>query len=163
MSNPSDAKQSATAQLPGDLQRSRVYAAEDTLVSEMGPRLRTWKSVEAFAESILTSEELNELFPNHPAGISLHRRSRSATASAAVVSRGEIWIRDGSWNALTVIHEISHHLASPDTTHGARFVSIELVLVRTWCGFTAYGELLHAFRTRSVAIDEEFLRAGRNP
>ena len=152
---PDESRSAAT----GDEQRRRVYAAEDTVAAHIGPALRTWRSVEAFLGSVVTSDEFNEWFPEAPCGIGLHRRSRSATASAALLDRSEIWLRDGSWNATTVLHELAHLLCDPTAGHGPRFVATELILVRRWCGFDAYGQLRHAMDAERAAIDEAFLHA----
>ena len=72
-----------------------------------------------------------KLFPDAPLEVTVMRRSRGATFSAAYVPAGEdaaaIWIRDGSWDAATVLHELAHVAVGadpgPDGTHGERFAT----------------------------------------
>ena len=91
----------------------------------------------------------------------LDRRSRSARASVALPDRATILIRDGSWNALTVLHELSH-LVSPDREpHGADFVATELALVRRFCGFDAFATLASTFVAHGVAAASVPLASAR--
>ena len=110
-----------------DPQRHLVYAAEDSVLDDIGRRLRRWTDVEAFVEAILADPAYLDLFPDAPLDVVLDRRSRSARASVALPDRATILIRDGSWNALTVLHELSH-LVSPDREpHGADFLLYSLL------------------------------------
>ncbi|MFN8049954.1 MAG: hypothetical protein U0Q22_00770 [Acidimicrobiales bacterium] len=133
-----------------DPQRAAVYAAEDSVIADVGRRLRRWVEVEAFVESVLTSERYLDSFPDGPLEVLVDRRSRGARASLAVPTRNLILIRDGSWNVLTVLHELAHLLAPDDPPHGPAFVATELVLVRDHCGFAAYGALRSAFEAHGV-------------
>ena len=145
-----------------DPQQRRVYAAEETVIDDIGPRLRRWADVEAFLESVLTLPDYLDAFPDAPLDVELLRRSRNATASLAVAGPDSILIRDGSWNALTVLHELAHLIvaterrtagpASPQVRepHGPDFVSVELNLVRLRCGFDQYGLLLTSFDAHGV-------------
>lgn len=142
---------------PDDPQRQALYAAEDSVLGEIGPRLKRWTAVEEFLESVLADPAYLDLFPHAPLDISLQRRSRSATASLAVPGHSVIAIRDGSWNALTVLHELAHlidHGAQPHGAqpHGPQFAAVELELVRQWCGFDAYVALRTAFAGHGVVI-----------
>lgn len=121
-----------------DPQARRVYAAEDAVIDEVGPRWRRWRDVEGYLDSILADHWLHEAFENAPLEITLERRSHSATASLADAERCVIWILDGSWNALTLLHELAHVVAPPDSGHGTAFVAAELELVRRFCGFEPY-------------------------
>lgn len=133
-------------------QTLRVYAAEESVIDEIGPRLRRWTQVEEFFERVIGSSQYLERFPDAPLEIGLGRRSRNARSSVAVVEHGQILIRDGSWNALTVLHELAH-LVSPDGhPHGPSFVATELELVRLFCGFVDHATLSHAFVEHGVAI-----------
>lgn len=129
-----------------------MYDAEDDVVEHIGRRLRRWAEVEAFLERIVTDPAYLDEFPDAPIEIGLHRRSRSARASVAVPDHDAVLIRDGSWNALTVLHELAH-LVSPDPEpHGVDFVATELALIRRFCGFDAYAELRAAFTRHGVDI-----------
>lgn len=145
-----------------DPQQRRLYAAEDAVLDDIGPRLRRWVDVEAFLESVLTLPAYLDAWPDAPLDVELLRRSRNATASLAVAGPDSILIRDGSWNALTVLHELAHLVVatergagrseSPHATeaHGPDFVSVELDLVRFRCGFDQYGLLLTSFERHGV-------------
>ena len=139
-----------------DPQQLAVYAAEDSLLEQIGPRWRRWVEVEAFLESVLTSEAYADLFPDGPLDVGLGRRSRSATRSVAIASQQAILLRDGSWNAITLLHELAHLIVAtePDAVepHGPEFVATELELVRAFCGFDQYVALQQAFREREVRV-----------
>ena len=139
-----------------DPQQLAVYAAEDSLLEQIGPRWRRWVEVEAFLEAVLTSEAYADLFPDAPLDIGLGRRSRSATRSVAIASQQAILLRDGSWNAITLLHELAHLIAGvgagAEEPHGPDFVATELELVRAFCGFDQYVALQQAFRERGVRI-----------
>lgn len=129
-----------------------LYAAEDRVAGSIGPRLTRWSHVEDFVAAALALDELTEAFPALGDGVDVGRRSRHATASLAVWERREILIRDGSWNALTVCHELAHLAAPPDAGHGPRFVTTELEIVRLCCGIAAAVELRRAFADAAVPI-----------
>lgn len=127
-----------------------MYSAEDAVESSIGPSLRRWKAVEAFAQSILDDERTRDTFGVLPSEITLLRRSRSATASLAVPATTTIAIRDGSWSPLVVIHELAHLIAFDDGDHGPQFAGIELWLVRRHCGFESYLALADQFDIHKV-------------
>lgn len=129
-----------------------MYAAEDSVLAGVGPRLRRWRDVERFVESVLGDPVYLERFPDAPLDITLQRRSRSATASLAVPAHRVVAIRDGSWNALTVLHELAHLIDHGAQPHGPQFAAVELELVRRWCGFDAYVALRTAFAGHGVVI-----------
>ena len=137
-----------------DSQQQAVYAAEDAVLGAIGPRLRRWTQVESFLRAVLTSPDYESAFPNAPLDIELQRRARSATASLAVAATDLIVIRDGSWNAVTVLHELAHLVAPGDPAHGPAFVATELELVRRSCGFDAYATLRTSFLEHGVDIGE---------
>ncbi|NLA37676.1 MAG: hypothetical protein GX868_18585 [Actinobacteria bacterium] len=138
----------------GDPQQRRLYAAEEAVIDEIGPRLRRWTEVQAFLESVLVLPGYLDEFPDAPLDVELQRRSRSATASLAVSGADTIFIRDGSWNALTVLHELAHLVVAStggtNEAHGATFAATELHLVRLRCGFDQYGILLTSFQRHGV-------------
>jgi putative metallohydrolase (TIGR04338 family) len=138
-----------------------VYAAEEQVLGDIGPRLRRWRDVEAFLESVLGDPGYTERFPGASLDVTLERRSRGARASLALPQSGHILIRDGSWNALTVLHELAHLAADSSEPHGPDFVATELELVRAWCGFDAFVALRTAFEKHAVRIGRTPLaRAG---
>ncbi|HPB44707.1 MAG: hypothetical protein M9952_01340 [Microthrixaceae bacterium] len=139
-----------------DPQQFLVYHAEDSVIDQIGPRLRRWREVESFVESVLISPGYLDAFPDAPLDVALERRSRSARSSLAVAGGDIILIRDGSWNALTVLHELAHLVVATTVPqsepHGPAFVSTELELVRLRCGFDQYGSLRAAFQSAGVRI-----------
>ena len=140
-----------------------MYAAEDSVIDEIGRRLRRWRDVERFVESVVTDPAYLDLFPDGPLEIVLDRRSRSARSSVALPDRDTILIRDGSWNALTVLHELAHLVAPDGAPHGPSFVAAELALVRRFCGFDAYAMLRTAFVDHGVTAGETSLAPARAP
>lgn len=137
---------------PTDPQQHRVYAAEDAVADEIGPRLRRWTEVEAFLTRVVTSAWYHELFPDGPIDVELQRRSRSATASLALAGADVIAVRDGSWNAITLLHELAHLVAPGEPPHGPRFTATELELVRRVCGIEAFAALRSSFDTHDVEV-----------
>ena len=93
------------------------------------------------------------------------------TLHTPIPRHATIHLRDGSWNALTVLHELAHlvvhadppaaaavlgpgHHTDADTAfadHGPVFVATELALVRDHCGFPAYAALRSSFMNHGVA------------
>ena len=133
-----------------DPQRLNVYAAEDAVRDTTGPRLRRWAHVEPFFEQVIGSPHYIERFPDAPLEIGLGRRSHNARSSVAVVAHRQILIRDGSWNALTVLHELAHLVAPGPPPHGPSFVATELELVRLFCGFVDHAALARSFAEHGV-------------
>ena len=68
--------------------------------------------VQAFVLSAMEDPWWEQRFPLAPVEVDVLRRSRTSTFSAAHVAPGGwdavIWIRDGSWNGVTVVHELAH-------------------------------------------------------
>ncbi len=133
-----------------DPQAQRVDAAEESVIDDVGRRFTRWSQVERFVDGVLGDDLFHEQFENAPLEITLERRSRSATASLADAGRAVIWIRDGSWDALTVLHELAHIARPSAEPHGPVFVATELELVRLFCGFDAYIALRAAFEQHDV-------------
>lgn len=136
---------------PVDPQRDRLYAAEDAVEAEVGPALRRWRDVEAFLERVLSSDAYLDRFPDAPLDVTLERRSRGARASLALPHHDTILIRDGSWSALVVLHELAHLVSPNDLTHGAQFAGTVLQLVRDHCGIDAAVVLAGSFERHGVA------------
>jgi putative metallohydrolase (TIGR04338 family) len=145
-----------------------VYAAEEEALPDGGRRFRRFSELEAFVQVAMAESWWEEQFPEAPVSAELHRRSRSATFSAAHVTDdgwdAVIWIRDGSWDAVTVVHELAHVAAgsyrSPDRWsaepgHGPRFVDALCRLWRRHLGVHAYGALRLALVDRGVILDHQ--------
>lgn len=122
------------------------------MLADIGRRLRRWREVETFVESVLGDPAYLDLFPDAPLDVVLDRRSRSATASVALPQRNTILIRDGSWNVVTILHELAHLVAPGDPSHGSTFAATELALVRRFCGFDDYAALRSSFVDHGVDI-----------
>lgn len=131
---------------PADPDASAVYAAEDDVSAQIGPDLRSWPALRHWLAEVLSNDDVQEHFPTLPLDVELGRRSRTATASLASASRSAILIRDGSRDALTVLHELAHLIAASPEPHGADFRRTVCDLVRLTCGFEAFVALGAAYR-----------------
>lgn len=141
----------------------RVYRAEhEALDAEVG-RFTRFAAVERFVASVTTdSRWVDDLGTRWrvtpPMEVVVVRRSRSATFSAAEFARPVIHLRDGSWDRLTILHELAHLASRDPESHGPLFCGVELDLVRWFVGFHAYGALRSGFdqggiRYRAPAVD----------
>ncbi len=140
-----------------DLWVEAIEAAEDAVTASVGPTFRRWTEVVSWVHGVTTRPEWDELFPGAPIDIDVRRRSSSAHYAAAHVASATIFIPDGSWTAMVVVHELAHlaaphvvasHLPrAPEPSHGPSFVSAELTIVRRFVGIEAWAALraeLHA-------------------
>lgn len=146
-------------QIRDDPYRDDVYAAENDAAPDGGRRFRRFTHVESLIDDIVTSSWWDDTFPQAPIEIVVMRRSRGATFSAATVDgptdTAAVWIRDGSWDMVTVLHELAHVAASPgDPTgpHGEWFATALAELWRRFMGFHAYGALQSALAARAVPL-----------
>ncbi len=87
-------------------------------------------------------------FPRAPIEVTVLRRSSGATFSAAHIDasglEAVIWVRDGSWDGVTVVHELAHvaaGMALGESAHGASFATALLRCWRELLGVEAYGAL----------------------
>jgi putative metallohydrolase (TIGR04338 family) len=134
---------------PADPYREAVYRAERDALPDGGRRFRRFVELESWVLDVVLGSAWEEMFPAAPLEVVVMRRSRGATFSAARIEpSGEaaaIWIRDGSWDAVTVVHELAHVASGthPDPTgpHGQRFATALLRLWRELLGVHAYGAL----------------------
>jgi putative metallohydrolase (TIGR04338 family) len=136
-----------------DPRRDAVYAAEHAALDDVGPRFGRWTEVEAYVDLLTTDARWTDVFPDAPVEVQVVRRSRSARYSAADPAHGVIHIRDGSWDAATVLHELAHVAVGDerdDEPHGEHFVGAMLELVRTFLGFDTYGALRTELDRRGV-------------
>ena len=99
----------------------------------------------------MSDDRFHEAFESAPLEIEVRRRSRSARASLAVPGDRVIWIRDGAWNAITILHELAHLARVAEEPHGAAFAGAELELIRLFSGFDDYVALRTAFDAHDVA------------
>lgn len=149
-----------------DPQAALVYEAEDEALPGGGRRFRRFVELEAFVHGAMTSPYWEAHFPDAPVSAEVLRRSRGATASGAHVTPdgwdAVIWIRDGSWDSVTVVHELAHVAAgswrepgrwSGEPGHGPRFVDALALLWRHHLGLHAYGSLRLALGARGVTLD----------
>jgi putative metallohydrolase (TIGR04338 family) len=142
---------------PTDPYRDVVYACEGEAVPDGGRRFRRFTELESYVESVMTGPWWERTFPQAPLEVDVMRRSRGATFSAAHVNAAgdaaALWIRDGSWDVVTVVHELAHVAgARPDPTgpHGATFATALLQLWRELLGVHAYGALRSGFDDHGV-------------
>lgn len=156
---------------PEDPHQAAVYAAEAAALPDGGRRFRRFAEVEAYVRAVLDDPWWEQRFPHAPVHVDVLRRSRSATFSAAHVDpRGwdaVVWIRDGSWDAVTVVHELAHVAvggggpgratapAPPSAAHGPAFVEALADLWRRHLGVHAYGALLGALVDHGVPYQRD--------
>lgn len=143
----------------GDPHRDGVYAAEEEAAPGGGRRFTRFAHVEAIIDEIVTSGWWDDTFPHAPIEVVVMRRSRGATFSAATVDReadaAAVWIRDGSWDMVTILHELAHVAVSggdPSGPHGQEFVTALCELWRRFMGFHAYGALGSALTANAVPL-----------
>jgi len=116
----------------------------------------------------MTGSWWDQCFPDAPIEVDVMRRSRGATFSAAHVSAdgdgAALWIRDGSWDGVTVVHELAHvasaAAAGPDDPtgpHGREFATALLLLWRELLGVHAYGALRSGLDDHGVPYRRERL------
>lgn len=140
-----------------DLWVEAIEAAEEAVSATVGPTFRRWTEVVSWVHGVTMRPEWDELFPGAPIDVDVRRRSSSAHYAAAHVPSATIFIPDGSWTAMVVIHELAHLAAphvvashvprAPEPSHGPSFVSAELTIVRRFVGIEAWAALraeLHA-------------------
>lgn len=142
-----------------DPYRDLVYAAENEACPDGGRRFQRFAHLQTFVDDVVTSSWWDDTFPDAPIEIVVMRRSRGATFSAATVDReadaAAVWIRDGSWDMVTTLHELAHVASStgdPTGPHGRRFTAALSELWRRFMGFHAYGALQSALSTRAVPL-----------
>lgn len=145
-----------------------VYASEAEALPNGGRRFRRFVDLVAFIDAALSEPFWADSFPDAPVGAEVVRRSHRATASGAHVTGdgwdAVIWIRDGSWDVVTVVHELAHVATgsylrpdrwSKEPDHGERFVAALLVLWRRHLGVHAYGALRSALAVNGVSLDHQ--------
>jgi putative metallohydrolase (TIGR04338 family) len=142
---------------PSDPHRDTVYGCEQAALPEGGRRFRRFADLEAYVVAVMTGAWWDQVFPEAPIEVDVMRRSRGATFSAAHVSAdgdaAAVWIRDGSWDAVTVVHELAHVAAGrpgPTGPHGEEFATTLLLLWRELLGVHAYGALRSGFADHGV-------------
>jgi putative metallohydrolase (TIGR04338 family) len=140
-----------------DPDAARVAAAEDAALPDGGRGFRRWEELEQWVRSVLSDPWWEQTFPQAPVEVDLQRRSRGATFSAAHVlddaSAAVIWIRDGSWDAVTVVHELAHVAARSGPgrgadPHGSEFVEALEALWRRYLGLQAWAAFVQALDPR---------------
>jgi putative metallohydrolase (TIGR04338 family) len=138
-----------------------VYRSEAEASPGGGRRFARFVEVEAFVLGALADPWWAHAFPEAPVEVDVLRRSRTATFSAAHVAEdglaAAMWIRDGSWDAVTVVHELAHVAeggAGPEP-HGPAFAGVLLALWRRHLGVHAYGALRSAFDDHGVGYHRD--------
>ena len=133
----------------------RVYQAEHDALHDSIGRFTRFERVESWVTEVIGDPRWSEGLAarwsiDPPLEVALVRRSRSATFSAAELARPVVHLRDGSWDRLTILHELAHLASRDPDGHGPLFCSVELDLVRWFCGYHAYGALCSAFEAAGV-------------
>jgi putative metallohydrolase (TIGR04338 family) len=148
-----------------DPHRDAVYRSEHAAMPDGGRRFTRFGQLESYVEQVVTGPWWERTFPDAPLEVDVLRRSRSATFSAAHVSddgdSAAIWVRDGSWDLVTVVHELAHVAVGPslggDGAHGAVFSTALLRCWRELCGVAAYGALRSALDANGVPYQRDRL------
>lgn len=152
---------------PGDPQRELLYRCEHLALPDGGRRFSRFSELEQYVQSVVLGPWWEHTFPEAPIEVTVLRRSRGATFSAAHVTpdRDEavVWIRSGSWDAVTVVHELAHVAVAgavgpgaagrdvgSTAPHGAEFAGALLICWRELLGVAAYGALRSAFDTNGI-------------
>lgn len=142
---------------PDDPHREALYRCEHEAMPDGGRRFRRFAELVGFVDSVALGPWWASTFPSAPVEIAVLRRSAGATFSAAHVEPGggaaAIWIRDGSWESVTVVHELAHVATGPtgtDGPHGSRFATVLLVCWRELLGVQAYGALRSALDANGI-------------
>ena len=70
-----------------------------------------------------------------------------------------IWLRDGSWDLVTIVHELAHvatgELPPGSSAHGAEFATTLLACWRELLGVQAYGALRSALTANGVPYQRD--------
>jgi putative metallohydrolase (TIGR04338 family) len=146
---------------PTDPQRDALYRAESAAQPDGGRRFRRFTELQDYVLGATGDPFWEQRFPDAPVQVDVLRRSRGATFSAAHVDPdgwdAVIWIRDGSWNLVTVVHELAHVAvggrsgrSADEPAHGPRFAAALADLWRHHLGVQSYGALLGAFDDQGV-------------
>ncbi len=134
---------------PSDPHRDALYRAEHQALPDGGRRFRRFAELEQYVTATVLGPWWERTFPTAPVDVAVLRRSSGATFSAAYVDDvgddAAIWIRDGSWDLVTVVHELAHVAAGPpvrgEGSHGRGFATALLRCWRELLGVEAYGAL----------------------
>ena len=150
---------------PSDPHRDQVYSAEAAALPDGGRRFGRFAQLTEWVDDVVIDSWWSATFPDAPIEVVVERRSRGATFSCATVapdrSIGLLLIRDGSWDSVTVIHELAHMATlTPGEiagvpAHGPDFVDALVALWRRHLGAHAYGALCSALDDRDVPRHRE--------
>lgn len=149
---------------PGaDPYQERLYLAEQQALTDGGRRFRRFAELEQWVASVVLGPWWESTFPGAPLDVTVLRRSSGATFSAARVEGDEaaMWIRDGSWDVVTVVHELAHVAVGTehgdDGPHGSTFATTLLMCWRELIGVQAYGALRSTLERNGVPYQRDRL------
>ncbi len=133
--------------------QAAVYAAEEATVARCGREWTTVRSAQAYLDALLGSAWFFDRWPDF-LRVTIERRGSGATWSTCHSldaggpggrpTEGVILLAGPVFGQATLLHELAHLLAPPDTGHGPPFTAILLELVRQEMGFFAFTDLRHA-------------------
>lgn len=150
---------------PADPHRDSLYRAEARTLPDGGRRFARFAELERWVTEVVLSPWWERSFPDAPLEVTVLRRSAGATFSAAHVTAegGEaaVWIRDGSWDVVTVVHEMAHVAVGgwvgADGPHGRAFATALLRCWRELIGVQAYGALRSDFDANGIPYQRDLL------
>jgi putative metallohydrolase (TIGR04338 family) len=144
-----------------------VQRAEDAALPGGGRRFATLAELRVFVAEVVDDPWWQSSFPWAPVDVEVRARSGSATWSAAhVAASGEavVFLRRGSWDAVTVVHELAHVAARSGLgdreAHDEAFTEALCLLWRRHLGVYAWASLVEALAD-GAAGDQE--RPERSP
>lgn len=150
---------------PDDPHRIALYRAENDALPDGGRRFTRFAYIERYVADVVLGPWWEATFPDAPIEVTVLRRSRGATFSATHVTpdgqEAAVWVRDGSWDAVTVVHELAHVASGNrrDRTgaHGEQFATALLQLWRELLGVHAYGALRSGLEIHGVPYQRDNL------
>jgi putative metallohydrolase (TIGR04338 family) len=140
-----------------DNQRQKVYDSEHAI--DHGASFTTVAECQAYVDRVLARKRLQRKYPRLPKKIVVRPGFGRIIACAETLD-GQRVIKLPLWSRteLTILHEISHHVAESSDgirwAHNWKFAAIHLSLVREMMGVDAERALRDQYRARRVRYTE---------
>jgi len=137
-----------------DSQRSRVYRAEHAVekatpkLIKCSPTLYTDGAIKSFLSSLSDNMTLKYLFGRVEVGLCV---IHSDTRCSMVDQHGiQLCVRKNGISMYEILHELAHAINQSQPHHGARFVTVFLVLVKEAIGDECHRSLLKKLNRHGV-------------